>query len=60
MKIYSNPINNNDFKHDKVKNKKLQKYLEGSEGQVEDNFINFSNGLAEEDHIVDPKERDEQ
>lgn len=35
-------------------------YLEGSESQVEEYFINFSDGLIEKDHVVDPEQRDEQ
>lgn len=38
----------------------MRRYLEGSEGEVEEYFIYFCNGLTKKDHIVDSKERDEQ
>lgn len=37
-------------------------HLKGSEGQVKEDLIIFSDGLTEthKDHVVDPKQRDEQ
>lgn len=60
VKIHLNSIINHDIKQDEDKDKIYEKYLEGSEGEVEEYFINFCDGLTKKDHVVDPKEGDEQ